>query len=66
MTKRGPKTKLPLVRAIDFYFYRTQRGEMLCQGKAEGKYLRNRVEEAFIAGWDACEKAVTKALKGGE
>jgi len=27
------------------------------KGVASGQYLRNRLEKAFIAGWDACKQS---------
>jgi hypothetical protein len=35
----------------------------LLEGRTDGQYLRNRLERAFIAGWDAakCSISATKA-----
>ena len=59
MAKRGrPKDlRSPLAKARDFFFW-TREGEELCAGKAEGQYLKNRLERAFIAGWNAHEKSI--------
>jgi len=35
----------------------SEEGEKCCEGQAEGQYLRNRIIEAFIAGWDAHEQS---------
>ena len=31
-------------------------------GRAHGQYLRNRIEKAFIAGWEACEQTTLHTL----
>jgi len=38
-------------------------GKTCCEGQAEGQYLKNRLELAFIAGWDACNKIIKKIIK---
>ena len=58
------RTKIhPEAKDIENFFHRTQRGEKLCEGEASGQYLRNRLETAFKAGWEACEKRVKEALE---
>ena len=32
-------------------------GKECCGGTTRGQYLQNRLERAFIAGWDACEQS---------
>jgi len=59
--KPGPKPKSPQARARDGFFW-SDEGAKLYQGSVEGIYLINRLERAFIAGWDACEEH-TKAAK---
>lgn len=44
-----------LAKARDKWF--SSDGNSCCSGKAEGIYLKNRLEKAFIAGWDAHEKS---------
>ncbi len=42
-------------------------GKSCCAGKTEGQYLQNRLEKAFITGWDARERSTRHsdiALKG--
>ena len=58
---KSQNTKSPLAKAREKYFDRTSEGVVACEGKTEGKYLRNRLESAFIAGWDACEKENSKS-----
>lgn len=41
-------------------FFKTEEGVTLCQGTTSGDYLRNRLETAFIAGWDLCVVAQSK------
>ena len=36
----------------------------ILDGTADGQYLRNRLQEAFQAGWQAAEDAVEAALNG--
>lgn len=59
----GRKRMHPEAKDIRKFFYRTQRGLKLCEGEASGQYLRNRLELAFKAGWEACEKRVKQALE---
>lgn len=49
--------KSSLAKARDMFFW-TKRGEKLCEGTATGQYLKNRLEDAFVAGWDACKKYI--------
>jgi hypothetical protein len=44
----------PLAKARDKFFESLQ-GDALTVGMPGGQYLRNRLEAAFIAGWNACE-----------
>lgn len=41
-----------LARAIDKWF-KSEDGKKSTEGITHGRYLRNRLELAFIAGWDA-------------
>jgi hypothetical protein len=43
-----------LARARDDWML-SDEGTRMADGSARGKYLRNRLEAAFIAGWNACE-----------
>jgi hypothetical protein len=36
----------------------------LFEGQADGRYLSNRLQEAFQEGWMACERAVRQAMEG--
>lgn len=38
-------------------------GERCCDGQASGYYLRNRIEAAFCAGYNASEKACEEDIK---
>ena len=44
--------KHPAASARDKWFESAE-GKRATEGSAEGQYLRNRVERAFLAGWDA-------------
>lgn len=44
-----------LAKARDKWFA-SKEGEKCCEGMTSGQYLQNRLESAFIAGWDAREK----------
>lgn len=35
---------------------KSEEGKNYCKGSTSGQYLQNRLELAFIAGWDACKK----------
>lgn len=41
-----------IAEARDEYF-KSKEGERILEGSSSGKYLMNRLELAFIAGWDA-------------
>ena len=41
-----------LARARDEWF-ESPEGKNCCIGASSGQYLRNRLERAFLAGWDA-------------
>ena len=47
--------KSPLAKARDKWLL-SEEGERCCQGSTKGQYLKNRLELAFIAGWDAHSK----------
>lgn len=53
--------KSKLAKARDKWL-QSKDGEECSTGQTSGQYLRNRVERAFIAGWNACDQA----LKEGE
>ena len=46
--------KSSLAKARDAWL-KSKEGKTCCQGQASGQYLRNRLVEAFIAGWDTCK-----------
>jgi len=52
----------PLAKARDKWFD-SQDGKACQEGATQGQYLRNRLEQAFIAGWEACEKKLKSTLK---
>jgi len=54
--------KSPLAKAIDKYLSSDKARKSL-EGVTQGKYLRNRIELAFIAGWDACVKYMKEKRK---
>lgn len=35
---------------------KSKEGKECCEGTTKGQYLQNRLERAFIAGWEAYEK----------
>ena len=45
----------PLAKARDDWML-SDEGERLSLGNVDGQYLRNRLEAAFIAGWNARDK----------
>ena len=47
--------KSELAKARDRWL-QSEEGEECSTGETRGQYLRNRIERAFIAGWDACKK----------
>lgn len=46
----------PLAKACDEWL-ESDDAKTLAEGQTEGVYLRNRLQHAFLAGWNACEKA---------
>ena len=56
MPKRDVKDlRSPLAKARDKWMD-SERGRKCAEGVTNGQYLRNRLEVAFIAGWNAGEK----------
>ena len=51
--------KSELAKARDKWL-NSEEGKKCCEGTTAGQYLQNRLELAFIAGWDAREKAPLK------
>jgi len=51
--------KSPLAKARDKWLA-SEDGKECCHGTTTGQYLLNRLERAFIAGWDAREKRIKK------
>ena len=47
--------KSALAKARDKWLL-SDEAKKCCEGQASGQFLRNRLVEAFKAGWDACEK----------
>jgi hypothetical protein len=43
-----------------------ERRPSLFDGAAEGRYLANRLQEAFQEGWLACQRRATVAMEGRE
>lgn len=41
----------------------SEEGKRCCEGRTEGQYLRNRLELAFIAGWEAATKKIKQIIK---
>lgn len=41
----------------------SDQGKKCCDGQAQGQYLRNRLVEAFMAGWEAAAKEYERYLK---
>lgn len=46
-----PEMTAPIAKARDEWF-ESKEGIECQDGEADGKYLRNRLEAAFIAGWN--------------
>lgn len=55
----------PLINAALNTWFASDQGKGCLEGGADGKYLKNRLEAAFIAGWDA-GKAAQKAEPRGD
>ena len=47
--------KSALAKARDKWLA-SDEGKKCCEGQASGRFLRNRLVEAFIAGWDVRER----------
>jgi len=41
-------------------FLESDLGRQLIAGKAEGIYLKNRIESAFLKGWTACREQMMR------
>lgn len=54
--------KSELAKARDKWL-ESQEGQICSAGEAHGQFLRNRIEKAFIAGWEAREQALKKGGK---
>jgi len=46
-----------LEKAINEFF--SNEGKSILQGTVWGKYLKDRIEEAFVAGWTYCRRAMS-------
>jgi hypothetical protein len=55
----GPLNEGPAINAALNAWFATDQGDTCLDGSAAGKYLKNRLEAAFIAGWDARKAAST-------
>ena len=69
MTERGRMAKKPntdlrnsLAKARDSWI-ESHEGKTCAVGNASGIYLQNRLECAFIAGWNACENLYRRQSK---
>lgn len=49
--------KSQLAKAKDKWFL-SEEGKVCCEGQASGQFLRNRLERAYIAGWDAAGEEI--------
>lgn len=56
------KTKSKLAKARDKWL-QSDDGKECSIGEANGQYLHNRIERAFIAGWDASEKSLQAEIE---
>lgn len=52
MARANKDLRSPLARARDKWLA-SEKGKKCCEGNTQGQYLRNRLELAFIAGWNA-------------
>ena len=57
MAKKDMRSQLAKARDD---FFSSEQGIVLRQGTTSGDFLWNRLEKAFIEGWDACEVAQDK------
>lgn len=55
--------KSDLAKARDKWL-KSKVGKGCCRGTTTGQYLQNRLERAFIAGWDAYEKNQREVADG--
>lgn len=51
----------PLAKARDDWMF-SEEGKQCACGTTSGQYLRNRLEAAFVAGWNACESSTIDAI----
>ena len=40
-------------------------GVKCCQGSTQGRFLKNRIECAFVAGWNFCGELIEKGIRDG-
>jgi hypothetical protein len=53
----------PIAKSRDAYF-ETFKGKKACEGSAEGQYLRNRLEAAYLAGYrDGAQRGIDDMFK---
>lgn len=63
MAKKS-NNKHPAAEARDRWLSNDE-GKSCCDGNAKGQYLQNRLERAFMAGWNACEELVRRKVRDG-
>ncbi len=51
----------PIAKARD-HFMNSAEGRKICRGSAEGEYLENRIEAAFMAGLQAAKTLIEELL----
>ena len=54
--------KHPAGTALDKW-YESKEGQRCLKGSTEGKFLRNRLYWAYMAGWQDCRKEIEKQIK---
>ena len=61
--KKGRGLRSPLAKARDDFFENGEGKRLMGDGFAYGCYLKNRLENAFIAGWYAHEEYLSKVVQ---
>jgi len=58
------KSDLARARAWDEWL-ESDEGKKCCEGGISGNYLHNRIELAFVSGWNFCGELIEKRIRDG-
>jgi len=56
--------KSNLARARDEWLA-SDEGVRCCRGSTQGRFLKNRIELAFVSGWNFCGELVERKIRDG-